>query len=70
MEELKNLLQRQKLAKDSNNLQELNTINKRIFAIRETRRELAREQKEAEREKVLSAKILAFCEKMENWKNF
>lgn len=66
MEELKNLLQQQKTALASQNMQELNSINKKIFAIREARRESVRAQREAEREKMLSAKIWAFCEKIES----
>ena len=45
-------------------MQNLNKINKMLFEFREKHRkakELAREQ---EREKVLSAKISTFCEKM------
>lgn len=66
MEELKKLLQQQKMALALQNMQELSKINKKIFAIREARRESVRAQREAEVEKMLSVKIWAFCEKMES----
>ena len=61
---LKQLKEKQKEYLKNNDLQSLNKINKMLFEFREKQRkakELAREQ---EREKVLSAKISTFCEKM------
>ena len=61
---LKQLKEKQKEYLKNNDLQNLNKINKMLFEFREKQRkakELAREQK---REKVLSAKISTFCEKM------
>ena len=58
------LKEKQKEYLKNNDLQNLNKINKMLFEFREKQRkakELAREQK---REKVLSAKISTFCEKM------
>lgn len=61
---LQQLKEKQKEYLKNNDLQNLNKINKMLFEFREKQRkakELAREQ---EQEKVLSAKIWAFCEKM------
>ena len=61
---LKQLKEKQKEYLKNNDLQNLNKINKMLFEFREKHRkakELARAQ---EREKVLSAKISTFCEKM------
>ena len=58
------LKEKQKEYLKNNDLQNLNKINEMLFEFREKQRkakELAREQK---REKVLSAKISTFCEKM------
>ena len=63
-EKLQKLKQQQKEALKNGDFATLNKINKIIFEEREKQRkakELAREQ---EQEKVLSAKIWAFCEKM------
>lgn len=61
---LKQLKEKQIEYLKNNDLQSLNKINKMLFEFREKQRkakELARAQ---EREKVLSAKISAFCEKV------
>lgn len=62
--ELETLKQAQRQAIKGGNLAEINRINKILFEEQE-RRQKAREQaREQEQEKILSAKIYTFCEKM------
>lgn len=63
-EELEKLKQKQRQAIKGGNLAELNRINKMLFEERERRQKAKERTREQEREKVLSAKIWAFCEKM------
>lgn len=63
-EELEKLKQEQRRAIKGGNLAELNRINKIIFDEREKRQKAKERTREQEREKVLSAKISTFCEKM------
>lgn len=63
-EELEKLKQAQRQAIKGGNLAELNRINKIIFDEREKRQKAKERTREQEREKVLSAKISTFCEKM------
>ena len=62
-EELEKLKQEQRQATRGGNLAELNRINKIIFDEREKRQKAKERTREQEREKVLSARISAFCEK-------
>ena len=63
-EEWKTLKQAQAQAIRAGNLAELNRINKMLFDERERRQKAKERTREQEREKVLSAKISTFCEKM------
>ena len=63
-EELEKLKQAQRQAIKGGNLAELNRINKALFEERERRQKAKERAREQEREKVLSAKISTFCEKM------
>lgn len=63
-EELKKLKQAQRQAIRGGSLAELNRINKMLFEERERRQKAKERAREQEREKVLSAKISTFCEKM------
>ena len=63
-EELETLKKAQMQAIKGGNLAELNRINKIIFDEREKRQKAKERTREQEREKVLSAKISTFCEKM------
>ena len=63
-EELEKLKQEQRRAIKGGNLPELNRINKILFEEREKRQKAKEQAREQEREKVLSARISTFCEKM------
>ena len=63
-EELEKLKQEQRQAIKGGNIAEINRINKMLFEEREKRQKAKERAREQEREKVLSAKISAFCEKM------
>ena len=63
-EELETLKQAQGQAIKGGNLAELNRINKMLFDERERRQKAKERARKQEREKVLSAKISTFCEKM------
>ena len=63
-EELEKLKQAQRQAIKGGNIAEINRINKMIFEERERRQKAKERTREQEREKVLSAKISTFCEKM------
>lgn len=63
-EELEKLKQEQRQALKGGSLAELNRINKILFDERERRQKAKERASEQEREKVLSAKISTFCEKM------
>ena len=63
-EELEILKQAQRKAIKGGNLAELNRINKMLFDERERRQKAKERAREQEREKVLSARISTFCEKM------
>lgn len=63
-EEWETLKQAQRQAIKGGNLAELNRINKMLFEERERRQKAKERAREQEREKVLSAKISTFCEKM------
>ena len=63
-EELETLKKAQAQAISAGNLAELNRINKKLFEEREKRQKAKERAREQEREKVLSAKISTFCEKM------
>ena len=54
----------QRQAIKGGNLAELNRINKILFEERERRQKAKERAREQEQEKVLSAKISTFCEKM------
>ena len=62
--ELGTLKQAQRQATKGGNLAELNRINKIQFEERERRQKTREQAREQEREKVLSAKISTFYEKM------
>lgn len=61
---LEKLKEKQKEYLKNNDLQNLNKINKILFKFRENQRKERVKAREQEREKLLSAKIWAFCEKM------
>ena len=63
-EELEKLKQEQIQAIKGGNLAECNRINKILVEERERHQKTREQAREQEREKVLSAKISAFCEKM------
>lgn len=63
-EELEKLKQAQRQALKGGNLAELNRINKALFEEHERRQKAKERAREQEREKVLSARISTFCEKM------
>ena len=63
-EELKKLKQAQRQAIKCGNIAEINRINKILFDERERRQKDKKKARAQEREKVLSAKISTFCEKM------
>ena len=63
-EEFEKLKQAQRRAIKGDNLTELNRINKILFEEREKRQKAREQAREQEREKILSAKIYTFCEKM------
>lgn len=63
-EELETLKQAQRQAIKGGNLAELNRINKMLFDERERRKKAKKKARAQEREKVLSARISAFCEKV------
>ena len=63
-EEWEKLKQAQRQAIKGGNLAELNRINKILFEERERRQKTREQAREQEREKLLSAKISTFCEKM------
>ena len=62
--ELEKLKQAQRQAIKGGNIAELNRINKIIFDEREKRQKAKERARELKREKMLSAKISTFCEKM------
>lgn len=63
-EELETLKQAQRQAIKGGNLAECNRINKILVEERERRQKAKERAREQELEKVLSAKISTFCEKM------
>ena len=63
-DELDKLKQAQRQALNGGNLAELNRINKILFDEREKRQRAREKAREQEHEKVLSAKISTFCEKL------
>lgn len=63
-EEYNDLKQDQRRAIRAGNFAELNRINKILFEEREKRQKAKERAREQEREKVLSARISTFCEKM------
>ena len=63
-EEWETLKQAQGQAIKGGNLAELNRINKALFEERERRQKAKKKAREQKREKMLSAKISTFCEKM------
>ena len=63
-EELEKLKKAQRQAIKGGNIAEINRINKILFEEREKRQKAKERAREQEREKVLSAKISSFCEKM------
>ena len=63
-EEWETLKQAQRQALKGGNLAELNRINKALFEERERRQKAKKKARAQEREKMLSAKISTFCEKM------
>ena len=63
-EELVTLKKAQAQAIRAGNLAELNRINKMLFDERERRQKAKERAREQEHEKVFSAKISIFCEKM------
>ena len=63
-EELEKLKQAQRQAIKGGNIAEINRINKILFEERERGQKAKERAREQEREKVLSAKISTFCEKM------
>lgn len=63
-EEWEKLKQAQRQALKGGNLAELNRINKALFEERERRQKAKKKARAQEREKMLSAKISTFCEKM------
>ena len=63
-EEWKTLKKAQRQAIKAGNLADINRINKALFKERERRQKAKERAREQEREKVLSAKISSFCEKM------
>lgn len=68
-EEWKTLKKAQARAIRTGKLADINRINKALFKERERRQKAKERAREQEREKVLSAKISAFCEKMLSAKN-
>ena len=62
--ELEKLKQEQRQAIKGGNIAEINRINKILFEERKKRQKAKERAREQEREKVLSAKISTFCEKM------
>ena len=58
------LKQAQRQAIKCGNIAEINRINKILFEERKKRQKAKERAREQEREKVLSAKISTFCEKM------
>lgn len=68
-DELKSLKQAQRQAIKGGNLADINRINKALFEERERRQKAKKKAREQEREKVLSARISAFCEKMVSAEN-
>ena len=63
-EEWETLKQAQRQAIKGGNIAEINRINKMLCEERERRQKAKERTREQEREKVLSAKIPTFCEKM------
>lgn len=63
-EEWETLKQAQRQAIKGGNLADINRINKALFEERERRQKAKERAGEQEREKVLSARISTFCEKM------
>ena len=63
-EEWETLKKAQARAIRAGNLADINRINKALFEERERRQKAKERAREQEREKVLSARISAFCEKM------
>lgn len=63
-EEWETLKQAQRQAIKGGNLAEINRINKILFEEREKRQKAREQAREQEQEKILSAKIYTFCEKM------
>lgn len=63
-EELEKLKQEQRQAIRGGNIAEINRINKILFEERERHQKAKERAREQEREKMLSAKISTFCEKM------
>ena len=68
-EELEKLKQAQRQALKGGNLADINRINKTLFEERERRQKAKERAREQEREKILSAKIYTFCEKMLSTEN-
>ena len=63
-EKLEKIKQAQRQALKGGNLADINRINKMLFEERERRQKAKERAREQEREKVLSARISTFCEKM------
>ena len=63
-EEWETLKQAQRQAIKGGNISDINRINKILFEEREKRQKAKEQAREQEREKMLSAKISTFCEKM------
>lgn len=63
-EKWETLKQAQRQAIKGGNIAEINRINKMLFKERERRQKAKERAREQEREKVISAKISSFCEKM------
>ena len=63
-EEWETLKKAQAQAIRAGNLADINRINKALFEERERRQKAKERAREQEREKVLSARISSFCEKM------
>lgn len=68
-EEWETLKQAQRQAIKGGNIADINRINKALFEKRERRQKAKERAREQEREKLLSAKISSFCEKMLSAKN-
>lgn len=68
-EEWGTLKQTQRQVLKGGSLANINRINKALFEEREKRQKAKERAREQEREKVLSAKISTFCEKMLSAKN-